>query len=335
MGVFDFRTFASIDIGSNGVRLFIGRVYGQKVQILEDHRESIRLGVDSFRHGKISPRSIQRLVKCFLEFRLRAEELGVLHWRAVATSALRDAQNGSQVIREIWRRTGINIELIDGFEEASLLHLAVSRALKLGPKKALMVDMGGGSLEVVLGQKGKMQLGLSLRLGTVRLLERFGPDAEYSRYAHFVHKELSELIQSVDAYSDLILTEVLVGAGGSIKALGRLAARLHGHPVKEVLTYDELENLSDVLFSLRLGQRIQHLSLKPDRADVIRPAAVILLELMRAFNFAKLLIPNVGIKNGVFWQLAEDVLITPQRGIRTLDRQTSAGSPRYKHALDL
>lgn len=335
MGAVASKTFASIDIGSNGVRLFVGRLSGRRVQILEDLRVPIRLGEDAFRWGRISPRSIQRLVSCFLEFRLRAEELGVLHWQAVATSALRDAQNGRDVIREVWRRTGITIELIDGLEEAWLLHLAVSRALKLGSQKILMMDMGGGSLEVVLGQRGKMRSGLSLRLGTVRLLERFGPDAEYSKYATFAHKELSHLVHEVDAYSDLILTELLVGTGGSIKALGRLAARLHGHPSKEVITFDELESLSEILFSLSLRQRIQRLSLKPDRADVIRPAAVILLEMMRTFNFSKVLIPNVGIKNGVFWRLADNVLLTPQKGIRTLNRQTSVGFPRYRHGLDL
>lgn len=201
------RVFAAFDIGSNGVRLFVGRLFRGNVQILADRREPLRLGEDTFRNREISQASIQKLVLCFKEFRRQAERLGALHWRAVATSAVRDARNGREVVQSVWRQTGIHIEIIGGIEEAELLHLAVRQVLPMNEDKALLIDIGGGSLETVIARGPKIQSALSLKLGTVRLLQRCGVDASFAQYSATVRKELSQLIDSCDTYSDLIRPE--------------------------------------------------------------------------------------------------------------------------------
>ena len=304
------NTFGTIDIGSNGVRFFIGRIARGRAHAVIDHREPIRLGKDSFSHGYISPRMVELLVQSFLNFRRHAEAHGVLHWRAVATSALRDARNRQAVVQEIWRRTGVQIEVIDGLTEAHLLHLAVQKVLPMGRKSALLLDMGGGSLEVVSTTAQQINHAMSLKLGTVRLLERCGVDAPYTTYRMLIRRELERLVMSCDPIPDLIQPELLIGTGGNLRALIRLTARLYRHPHRPHLTIDELENLTDMLFTLSYAKRQKQLGLKRNRADVIRPAAAIALEVMRSFNFSKLIVPNVGIKNGLFWQLAEDVKTT-------------------------
>ncbi len=333
MGMNAPRIFAAFDIGSNGVRLFVGRLYRGNVQILKDRRESIRLGEDSFRYKEISAASIQKLIHCFREFRREAEQLGALHWRAVATSAVRDARNGRDVVRQVWQQTGVHIEIIGGLEEAELLHLAVRKSLPLNDQKALLIDIGGGSLETVIAQGSRIQSALSLRLGTVRLLQRCGVDASFAEYSAAVRKELSLLIDSCDPYADLIRPELLVGIGGNLKALNRLSARISHRAQRSSLNIHELEHLCEVLFSMSVRQREQKLGLKKDRADVIRPAIVCVLNIMRTFNFEHLKVPNVGIKNGLFWRLAATV--SHQKESRTSGRQTFVDFPHYRNAPGL
>jgi exopolyphosphatase / guanosine-5'-triphosphate,3'-diphosphate pyrophosphatase len=327
------RTFAAIDMGSNGVRLFIGRVFRGGIQVLRDRRVPIRLGEEAFRHRRISPTLTNRLVQCFREFREETQAHGALHLRAVATSALRDARNGNEVVAQIWRHTGIKIEIIDGLEEAHLLHLAVQRSLSLGKQKALLMDIGGGSLETVLAHGPRLRKAMSLKLGTVRLLERCGTDASYATYASQVRRELDRLIDGCDLYQDLIRPDLLIGTGGNLRALTRLWSRLYHRPLKSHIGIQELESLTETLFSHSVRQRRLHLGLKRDRADVIRPASTIALEIMRAFNFAQLMVPNVGIKNGVFWRLAETV--NPHTKNRKSDPRTFADSQRYMSGPDL
>ncbi len=308
MATINPNTFGTLDIGSNGVRLFIGKILRGRLQTLLDRRAALRLGQDSFSRGEISRRMIEKLVECFLEFRWQAHEYGVLHWRAVATSALRDARNGKAVVQELWQRTGIWVDVISGLAEAELLHLAIRKAIPLQGRSALLFDLGGGSLEVIAARGARVRQASSLRLGTVRLIQRFGSDAAYSRLRPIIHRELARLVQDCqDPISDLIQPELLIGTGGNLRALARLLARLQGRPANRFLRLGEVEYLTEILFQFSLPRRQKILGLKPNRADVICPASAIVLEIMRSFNFCRLQIPNVGIKNGVLWRLANEV----------------------------
>lgn len=298
------KKFAAIDIGSNGVRLFIGRVAGQRVVTIEDVRLPIRLGDHSFHGGFIQKNLIYALTRCIQQYVFLARKHEVIHITAVATSALRDAKNSFEVLNFIWSRTGLRVELIDGLEEAKLLHLAVQKQLRLEKEPAFLMDMGGGSLEIVITNGVKIRHAFSLKLGTVRLIRQCGVDASYGDYARVVKKELGKLLDVCDVWSDLIKPTQLIGTGGCLRALARINNRLRNRPGNFRVGLDDMEDLSGLLFELSHRQRILSLNLKPDRADVIRPAAVIALEIMKNFSFPLLRVPNVGIKNGVFWQLA-------------------------------
>src|ERR1700722_13358428 len=164
---------ASIDIGSNAIRLFVGqKSKSGRVTVLEDQRASVRLGKDAFSAGYIRPVTQQELERALKHFREICDHLRVHRIRAVGTSALRDSSNSRKVIENLRQRTGIKVSLIDGHREAVLLHRAVNHAIDLRGKTALLADMGGGSLEVVLSRTSRLISMHTLPLGTVPLLEK-------------------------------------------------------------------------------------------------------------------------------------------------------------------
>ncbi len=293
---------ASIDIGSNAIRLFVGQASKNgRVRVLEDQRASVRLGKDAFSAGYIRPMTQTELEKALKVFRQICDELRVDRIRAVGTSALRDSSNSRKVIRRLKDRTGINVEVINGRREAALLHKAVSHSLNIRNKNALLIDMGGGSLEVVLSRKGRLITKESLPLGSVRLLSKVGSRPRYEDIAHWVRTPLYRLRFRLLGRQQNPL-ELLVGTGGNLRALGKLCFRLGLSRSRSRFHRSHLESLVERLFRLNLNQRMKRFQLKKDRADVILPAAVVTLELMRIFEIHEITVPNVGLKNGLFWE---------------------------------
>lgn len=296
---------ASIDIGSNAIRLFVGQAgKNGRVRVLEDQRASVRLGKDAFSAGYIRPMTQSELEKALKSFRQICDQLGVEKIRAVGTSALRDSSNSDKVIRRLKDRTGINVELINGRREAALLHKAVSHSLNIRDKNAVLIDMGGGSLEVVLSRKGRLVTKESLPLGSVRLLSRVKSQGRYEDFAHWVRTPLYRLRFQLLGRQQVPL-ELLVGTGGNLRALGKLCFRLGLSRSRSRFHRSHLETLVERLFRLNLNQRMKRFQLKKDRADVILPAAVVTLELMRIFEMNEISVPNVGLKNGLFWEAVD------------------------------
>lgn len=296
---------ASIDIGSNAIRLFIGQATkGGRVRVLEDQRASVRLGKDAFSSGYIRPVTQAELEKALIEFRDICDGLGVNSIRAVGTSALRDSSNSQKVIRQLKHRTGIDVQLINGHREAALLHKAVSHSINLLGKDALLIDMGGGSLEVVLSRKGRLVTKESLPLGSVRLLSKVKPKPRYEDFAHWVRTPLYRLRLHLLGTKQTPV-ELMIGTGGNLRALGKLCFRLGLSRSRNRFQRTHLESLVQPLFRLSLNQRIKRFQLKKDRADVILPAAVVTLELMRIFEISEIIVPNVGLKNGLYWEAIE------------------------------
>lgn len=292
---------ASIDIGSNAIRLFVGQQSKSgRVTVLADTRASVRLGKDAFSAGYIRPITLGELERALTHFRELCEYWNVRQIRAVGTSALRDSANSRRVIDQLRRRTGIDVKLINGQREASLLHKAVSHALDIRGKDALLIDMGGGSLEVVLSRKGKLITKQSLPLGTVRLLSKVSRKHQYEDIAKWVRTPLYRLrLQLLGRQQDPM--ELMVGTGGNLRALGKLCFRLGLSRSRNRFHRDHLEILAQRLFQLGLNQRMKRFQLRKDRADVILPAAVVTLEMMRIFEVNEIVVPNVGLKNGLFW----------------------------------
>ncbi len=308
--------FASIDIGSNAIRLFVGQsMKSGKVRVLEDQRASVRLGKDAFSAGYIRPVTQSELERALVLFREVCERLNVHRIRAVGTSALRDSSNSRKVIAQLKLRTGINVKLINGQTEASLLHKAVSHVLNIREKTALLIDMGGGSLEVVLSRKGKLVTKQSLPLGTVRLLSKVQRrPAHYEDYAQWVRTPLYRLrLELLGRQQNAI--DLMVGTGGNQRAIGKLCYRLGLSRSRNRFQRHHLEILTQRLFNLSQQQRMKRFQLKKDRADVILPAVVVTLEMMRIFEINEIVVPNVGLKNGLFWEALEKVRARRIRGL--------------------
>lgn len=296
---------ASIDIGSNAIRLFVGqKSKSGRVRVLEDQRASIRLGKDAFSTGYIRPMTQAELEKALRKFREICIECNVGSIRAVGTSALRDSSNSSKILRQLKDRTGIDVRLINGRTEAALLHKAVSHAVDIGHKNAVLIDMGGGSLEVVLSRRGKLVSKDSIPLGTVRLLSKVASKPTYEDIAQWVRTPLYRLRMSLLGRQQNSL-DIMVGTGGNLRALGKLCFRLGLSRSRSRFQRAHLEILVQRLFKLSLGQRMKRFQLKKDRADVILPAAVVTLEMMRIFEMNEITVPNVGLKNGLFWDSIE------------------------------
>jgi exopolyphosphatase/guanosine-5'-triphosphate,3'-diphosphate pyrophosphatase len=305
---------ASVDIGSNAVRLFVGqKSRSGKVRVLKDQRASIRLGKDAFSAGYIRPKTQRELVQALKVFRETCDKLRVHHIRAVGTSALRDSKNSRKVISQLKSRAGIQVNVIDGHREAALLHKAVGHAIDLKGKTALLADIGGGSLEVVLSRGGRLADMQTLPLGTVRLLSKVKKNPRYEDIAHWVRTPLYRLRLDLLSPRQRPL-DVLIGTGGNLRALGKLCFRLGLSRSRNRFHRSHLEALVLRLFQLGLSQRMKRFQLKKDRADVILPAAVVILELMRIFEIGEIVVPNVGLKNGVFWESMERVRFAKTRG---------------------
>jgi len=298
---------ASIDIGSNAIRLLVGQHSSNgRITILEDQRASVRLGKDAFSAGYIRPRTLLDLERALNHFRTVCEDLKVNRIRAVGTSALRDSTNSRRVIDQLKKRTGIDVKLINGRLEASLLHKAVSHAVDISNKSSLLLDMGGGSLEVVMSRNGKLITKQSLPLGTVRLLSKVSRKHQYEDIAQWVRTPLYRLrLDLLGRQQNLV--ELMVGTGGNLRALGKLCFRLGLSRSRNRFHRDHLEVLSQRLFALNLQDRMKRFQLRNDRADVILPAAVVTLEMMRIFEINEIVVPNVGLKNGLFWDAIERV----------------------------
>lgn len=296
---------ATIDIGSNAIRLFVGqRSANGRVTVLEDQRAGVRLGKDAFFAGSIRPATLNKLERALIAFRKICEDHKVQNIRAVGTAALRDSANSDRVLAHLKSRTGIEVKLIHGLKEAALLHKAVSHAVDISDKNALLIDLGGGSLEVVLSRKGRLTARQSLPLGTVRLLAKVSRKHLYEDVAKWVRTPLYRLRMQMLGEQQSGL-DLMIGTGGNLRALGKLCFRLGLSRARSRFYRDHLEALSQILFGLNLQQRMKRYQLRRDRADVILPASVVTLEMMRIFEIEEIAVPDVGLKNGLFLDSVE------------------------------
>jgi len=293
---------ASVDIGSNAIRLFVGqKSKSGRIKVLEDRRASVRLGKDVFAHGRITSVTRDELARALKKFRKTCDELGVTKIKAVGTSALRDSKNGRQVIAHLKARTGIQVDVINGHREAMLLHRAVSENYDLKTRTSMLMDMGGGSLEIVLSRRGRIRYKESLPIGTVRMLSKVGVKAGYEDFAARVRTPIY-LLRAHMFDARIQPVDMLIGTGGNLRSLGKLAYRLGLSRSRNRFTRHGLEVLTQKLFRLNLETRMKRFQMRKDRADVILPAAVVTLELMRIFDLKSIVVPNVGIKNGLFFE---------------------------------
>ena len=191
--------------------------------------------------------------------------------------------------------------MINGHREAMLLHRAVSENYDLKTRTSMLMDMGGGSLEIVLSRRGRIRYKESLPIGTVRMLSKVGVKAGYEDFAARVRTPIY-LLRAHMFDARIQPVDMLIGTGGNLRSLGKLAYRLGLSRSRNRFTRHGLEVLTQKLFRLNLETRMKRFQMRKDRADVILPAAVVTLELMRIFDLKSIVVPNVGIKNGLFFE---------------------------------
>ena len=303
------QTIAAIDVGSNAIRLMIGKVdENLHLEPLESLRVPVRLGKDTFKNGIgiISEASMQETVNAFTTFQKVIHDYGVSQFRAVSTSAMREATNQEILIDRILQATGIQVEVISGEEEARLIHLAVSKAIDLKKYVALLVDIGGGSLETTLSANGNIIFAESFKIGTVRLLSQLNqPDKPGVSFEELILKFIESPRHRIQKLIQDQPINLLISTGGNVETLGELAHKLFLRKTNQSLSLRDLETLIERLKSTSYEDRIHQLGLRPDRADVILPAAILLKSVADDTHQTEIIIPHVSLKEGVLWDLAE------------------------------
>ncbi|MGB5553314.1 MAG: exopolyphosphatase [Flavobacteriaceae bacterium] len=287
------RKFAAIDIGSNAIRLLTHNVIEDRNKETQFRKSAlirvpVRLGEDSFTVGVISDRNAQRIVETMKAFKLLMEVAGVEHYMACATSAMREAKNGSIIIDRIYKEAGIKIELIDGEQEASIIASTDLNQIITKDKSYLYIDVGGGSTEFTLFSNGNIKMSKSFKLGTVRLLNDMVQDGTWQQLETWI----KENIKGIPGIS-------IIGSGGNINKLHKMSGKKEGDP----LSYAWLNGQYHFLESLSYEERISELGLNPDRADVIIPATRIFLSAAKWGGVKKIHVPKIGLSDGIIKML--------------------------------
>jgi exopolyphosphatase/guanosine-5'-triphosphate,3'-diphosphate pyrophosphatase len=305
------QKIAAIDAGSNALRLVVANLDDAwHVEPLETVRNPVRLGQDVFSNNIFQESTIQQAVDAFIQFRRIIDDFGVSRLRAVGTSAVREAPNSEILIDRIARASGIDLEVISGEDEARLIHLAVASALDLGEKSAVLVDIGGGSVEVTVTKGSNIISTNSLNLGTVRLLQRLngeGSEQSPQRFGLLLREYTESARRRIEQEIGREKFDACVGTGGNVEEIGKLRQKFLMRDDDRFVTVDELDKLIDQLDRMSIQERIQQLSMRPDRADVILPAALVLRLVADTAGVKKILIPYVGLKNGVLLEMARSM----------------------------
>lgn len=286
--------YAAIDIGSNAVRLLIkgikeeqGNAHFSKVLML---RVPLRLGFDVFDIGKISEKKEKNMIRLMKAFRHLMKIYDVKHCRACATSAMRDAKNGMDIIKQIEKKTGVHIDIIDGQEEAKIIYNNHVEHMEDQKGNYMYVDVGGGSTEINLLSEGQLVCSRSYNIGTVRMLNNAVKDSEWER----LKNDLAELAKSYPQTN-------IIGSGGNINKLYRLADKKNKK--KMTMQVSVLQELHTRLKALSLEERMEQFGMKPDRADVIIPAGEIFLTIANIIGASYIHVPVIGLSDGIIDEL--------------------------------
>jgi exopolyphosphatase/guanosine-5'-triphosphate,3'-diphosphate pyrophosphatase len=298
---------AAVDVGTNSLHLVVARTTeGERFEVLTREKEMVRLGHGSSEMKELAPDAIDRAVAALGRFHRIADSFGA-PMRAVATSAVREADNRKELIKRARKEAGVEVEVVSGVEEARLIHLGVLQALELYDRRLLLCDIGGGSTELLLGERGEVLASVSFKLGAVRLTDRFfatdglHPSAVDSCRRH-VQATLSSFDRSVDAHP----FEVAVGSSGTIEQVFRLARGLEGaEPLRTlnggVLRRKQVSAVVDAIVEARASGTVDQLpDLDPKRADIILAGALVLEGVVKRFGVKELLISEYALREGVF-----------------------------------
>ncbi|WP_026898463.1 Ppx/GppA phosphatase family protein [Daejeonella oryzae] len=286
--------YAAIDIGSNAVRLLIADIIKNDDEITFKKntliRVPLRLGDDAFLDKRISVKKSEDLVKTMTAFKHLMDVYKVEDYMACATSAMREARNGAELVSQIKEMANLNLEIVEGQREANIIYSSHIEQHLERKKNYLYIDVGGGSTELSVFCDGEMISSRSFNLGGIRILDNQDKDETWAEMKEWVKEQAK-------TYKNLLG----IGTGGNINKLFKMSDEKDGTP----LTFTKLKDLHTYLISYSLKDRIKVLGLNNDRADVIIPASEIYLTVMKWAGVKNIFVPRVGLVDGIIQLLIE------------------------------
>jgi exopolyphosphatase/guanosine-5'-triphosphate,3'-diphosphate pyrophosphatase len=284
------KKFATIDIGSNAIRLLISNVYKRDSKFFTTKnsliRLPVRLGQDAFKNGKISKTNITRLIDSLKSFQLIMKVHNVEKYLAYATSALRSSSNGELIVNEVSKKIGLNVEIITGTKEAKII--TNNNKFFSNENTYCFLDVGGGSTELTLFKNNKIISSRSFKIGGVRLINNMVKSSTWKKLEEWIYDNLG-------SQKDI----KLVGLGGNINKIFKISGNNIGVPLKKSLldiSINKLDKMTDFEKTIKL-------KLNPDRIDVIVPAGKIYQFVMDKLNSKEILVPKIGLADAMVHEL--------------------------------
>lgn len=327
---------AAIDIGTNSFHLIVVKI-GEKgsFKIITRDKEVVRLGKSSSDMKYISADAVYRAVITLKRFKLICDSYNA-EIRAVATSAVREAMNGEDFISEVFYKTGIKIEIISGYEESRLIYMGVLQSLPVYGKKILLIDIGGGSTEMLVGEKGEVKYANSTKIGTVRLTERFFPDKKFTPDAveeakMYSRSLLFPVLRRIKEYS----YDTVVGSSGTISTIGSIIYFLHNPETEDDsylnnYVYDRdalLQIVKKITRCLNVRQIEEIKGVDAQRTDIITAGVIILEQIFSGLDINRITVSNYALREGIILDTIDKI-----SGHRNLGAITDI---RYKSVLKL
>jgi exopolyphosphatase/guanosine-5'-triphosphate,3'-diphosphate pyrophosphatase len=303
---------ALIDVGSNSIHLIIAEVQPDfSYKIIDRHKNVARLGDDTFKTGLLSPEAIVRGTEVMRNFIMLARNRGVTRIQAVATSAVREATNGGDLIEAVERDSGVRIRVVTGLEEARLIYLGVRQSMDFGDRRVFIADFGGGSVELIIGTRQELLHAASLKLGAIRLNDL------YLKGARSFKDGMEQLGAAIEGQLKTALPrfkkigfDEFVATSGMI---GNLAEVMYQHntgrPLPQLnltrFPYKDVAAVEKLLAGTPLARRTEIPGLDPSRADLLLPASMVLRRIMERPNIEELIVSDKGIRDGLLADFME------------------------------
>ncbi len=300
------NTYATIDVGSNQVLLYIAKVENRKiVETIVDRGEITKLGEEVNQTGTLKKEAMERTLNALREFKKLLDENKVEDYAAVGTSALREAKNSDEFLKMVKDELGIDIQVIPGEEEARFSYLAVVGGLDLGEKDTAVIDIGGGSTEFIFGKGPNIIERFSLKIGALKMTEQFlksdpVKDEEFNSLMEFLRSEFDKSVKSP------FDSPYLVGMGGTMTNLGAMKHKLEKYNPDIVhgtlITIDELNVMIEDVKSKTIEERKSIKGLQPKRVEVILAGMAILKSIMLKLNCGSITVSDRGLRHGLFFE---------------------------------
>lgn len=297
---------AAIDIGTNSIHMVIVKVTDrQNFEVLVQEKEMVKLGVGVFANKMMSERAFHAGIETISRYVQLADEYGVEHIITAATSATREAKNGREFLDRLIQDVGLSPQMISGKEEARLIFLAVRKSIELQQQNAMVFDIGGGSTEVVIGNKEDVIFKSSLKLGVLRLLDRVGDQDSLSKSNQkLLRQHIREVAKKTMEEARIVGFSKVIGTSGTIRAMGEAALEMKDVNIinsinAEVVDIKDLEKIAEKLLSLPANKRTEVKGINENRVDAIHLGGLLLVELLKMAKVDEITLSDASLRDGL------------------------------------